>query len=135
MEVDSQNSKSASLSQFAKQKLVHCNLKNAACVQHLLLKSEDQKHMGLGNSIPIYSSQNTIALTSPISTTYSLHKKSTHLNSEDCAQSAKTSPTKRASSAFKSKAEKKWNWGGANGVFSNDVLEKWHGCIRDNKMT
>jgi hypothetical protein len=91
--------------------------------------------MGLGNSIPIYSTQNTITLASPISTTNSLHKKSSHLNSEDCQISAKTTTTKRANSAFKSHAEKKWNWGGANGVFSNDVLQKWHGCIRDNNMT
>ncbi len=93
---------------------------------HLQLKREEQINIGLGTSIPIYpkSQAATPTLCSPHT-----GKIKRQVYYDERQPFSKQSSPKRASSAYKSQAEKKWVWGGANGVFNETALKKWHGCI------
>jgi hypothetical protein len=99
---------------------------NLINTNYLQLKREGQINIGLGTSIPIYTKSQTATPTLCSPHTGKIKKQTFYDERQPFSQ--QSSP-KRARSAFKSKAEKKWVWGGANGVFNETALKKWHGCI------
>lgn len=95
------------------------------------LLHEDVKIIGIGTSMPFYPTKD-LTMTPPPKPTY--NKKLKQICLDTCSESKKGTVTGGIiPSAFKSQAEKKWNWKGVNGKFDVNSLHNWHKHIIEQK--